>query len=137
MSFREGRLEKIREAMAALQAQAQAAAGNERSGVPVRSPASCPPPAPRGLIPGHLSAKERMRRKLQTKGGGKRYALRMETVAPVSGQSQQARGLRRFLLPGLQQVQGEWPLICTGHNLLKLFRRPMPVSPPPSIPQSA
>ena len=23
---------------------------------------------------------------------------------------------------GLQKVDGEWSLICTGHNLLKLFR---------------
>ena len=23
---------------------------------------------------------------------------------------------------GLEKIQGEWSLICTGHNLLKLFR---------------
>ena len=26
------------------------------------------------------------------------------------------------LLRGLEKVNGEWSLICTGHNLLKLFR---------------
>ena len=81
-----------------------------------------PPPAPRGRIPKDLSPKDRMRRKLQTKRGRQRYALRMETVEPVFGQIKQGRGFRQFLLRGLAKVQGEWSLICTGHNLLKLFR---------------
>lgn len=63
-----------------------------------------------------------MRRKLQTKRGRQRYALRMQTVEPVFGQIKQARGFRQFLLRGLEKVKGEWSLICTGHNLLKLFR---------------
>ena len=81
-----------------------------------------PPPAPRGRIPKALSPRDRMRRKLQTKRGLQRYALRMATVEPVFGQIKQGRGFRQFLLRGLEKVQGEWSLICTGHNLLKLFR---------------
>ena len=86
------------------------------------------PPAPRGRIPSQLSPRDRMRRKLQTKRGRQRYALRMETVEPVFGQIKQGRGFRQFLLRGLEKVNGEWSLICTGHNLLKLFRfgRPAP-----------
>ena len=80
------------------------------------------PPAPRGRIPSHLSPRDRMRRKLQTKRGRQRYALRMQTVEPVFGQIKQGRGFRQFLLRGLEKVSGEWSLICTGHNLLKLFR---------------
>ena len=80
------------------------------------------PPAPRGRIPRHLSPRDRMRRKLQTKRGRKRYALRMETVEPVFGQIKAGRGFRQFLLRGLEKVNAEWSLICTGHNLLKLFR---------------
>ncbi len=80
------------------------------------------PPAPRGRIPKHLSPRDRMRRKLQTKRGRQRYALRMETVEPVFGQIKQGRGFRQFLLRGLEKVNGEWSLICTRHNLLKLFR---------------
>ena len=38
---------------------------------------------------------------------------------PVFGQIKQ--GLPAFLLRGTV-VNGEWSLICTGHNLLKLFR---------------
>ena len=63
-----------------------------------------------------------MRRKLQTKRGRQRYALRMETVEPVFGQIKQGRGFRQFLLRGLAKVNREWLLICAGHNLLKLFR---------------
>ena len=42
-------------------------------------------------------------------------------VEPVFGQIKQGRGFRQFLLWGLEKVNGEWSLICTGHNLLKLF----------------
>ena len=52
------------------------------------------PPAPRGRIPRHLSPRDRMRRKLRTKRGRQRYALRMETVEPVFGQIKQGRGFR-------------------------------------------
>jgi transposase len=79
------------------------------------------PPAPRGRIPSQLSPANRMRRKLRTKKGRKRYALRMATVEPVFGQIKQSRGFRQFLLRGLEKVDREWQLICTGHNLLKLF----------------
>ncbi len=81
-----------------------------------------PPPAPRGCIPNHLAPRDRMRRKLHTRRGRQRYALRMATVEPVFGQIKQGRGFRQFLLRGLERVNGEWSLICTGHNLLKLFR---------------
>ena len=59
-----------------------------------------------------------MRRKLRTKRGRERYALRMETVEPVFGQIKQGRGFRQFLLRGLEKVNREWLLICTGHNCL-------------------
>ena len=81
-----------------------------------------PSPAPHGRIPSRLSPRDRMRRKLQTSRGRQRYVLRMETVEPVFGQIKQGRGFRQFLLRGLEKVNGEWSLICTGHNLLKLFR---------------
>ncbi len=79
------------------------------------------PPAPRGRIPSQLSPADRMRRKLRTQQGKRRYALRMGTVEPVFGQIKQARGFRQFLLRGLEKVRQEWRLICAGHNLLKLF----------------
>ena len=45
------------------------------------------PPAPRGHIPDNLSPRDRMHRKLRTKWGRQRYALRMETVETVLGRS--------------------------------------------------
>ena len=79
------------------------------------------PPAPRGRIPKGLSIPDRMRRKLRTKKGRRCYGLRKELSEPVFGQIKQARGFRQFLLRGKEKVSGEWQLICTGHNVLKLF----------------
>jgi len=78
--------------------------------------------APRGRIPKNLSVIDRMRRKLKTKPGRQKYRLRKQTVEPVFGQIKQARGFRQFLLRGLKKVKGEWSLICTAHNILKLHR---------------
>lgn len=79
------------------------------------------PVAPRGRIPKGLSIADRMRRKLRTKRGKKRYGLRKELPEPVFGQIKQVRGFRQFLLRGKEKVHNEWQLICTGHNMLKLF----------------
>jgi hypothetical protein len=61
-----------------------------------------------------------MRLKLARAGRRSRYRLRKTLPEPVFGQIKQARGFRQFLLRGLQKVRGEWSLICTVHNLLKL-----------------
>lgn len=81
-----------------------------------------PEPPPRGRIPRSLSPKERMARKLRTKKGREAYARRKAIVEPVFGQIKAARGIRSFLLRGLEKVRGEWSLICAAHNLLKLYR---------------
>jgi hypothetical protein len=76
------------------------------------------PPRRGPLAP--LTTKQRMRRKLATKKGKAVYARRKAIVEPVSGRMKAARGLRRFLMRGLEKVQGEWSLMCTTHDLLKL-----------------
>ncbi|MGH7379670.1 MAG: transposase, partial [Candidatus Methylomirabilales bacterium] len=81
-----------------------------------------PPAAPRGRTPQGLGPRDRMHRKLRTKRGRAVYARRKAIVEPVLGLIKRARGFRQFLLRGLAKVQGEWALICTGHNLLKLYR---------------
>lgn len=78
--------------------------------------------SPRGPLPKGATLVDRMRRKLQTKAGKKVYAARKGIVEPVFGQIKQARGIRQFLLRGLQKVQGEWALVCLTHNILKLHR---------------
>ncbi|HUA97302.1 MAG TPA: IS1182 family transposase [Terracidiphilus sp.] len=81
-----------------------------------------PPPCPRGRIPTSATLVDRMRRKLMTQSGRTIYALRKTIVEPVFGQIKQAQGFRHFLLRGYHKVQGEWALVCTSHNLLKLYR---------------
>jgi transposase len=76
----------------------------------------------RGRAPRDLDARGRMERKLRSKAGQAIYALRKTLVEPVFGQIKGARGLDRFRLRGLEQVNGEWALIATTHNILKLFR---------------
>jgi len=81
-----------------------------------------PGPCPRGPLPTHATILDRMSRKLHAKAGAAIYAARKGMVEPVIGQIKQARGFRQFLLRGFEQVQGEWSLVCTTHNILKLYR---------------
>ena len=80
------------------------------------------PDAPKGRPPKDLTTKEKMARKLRTKKGRAEYARRKAIVEPPFGQIKHCRGFRQFLLRGLEQMQGEWKLVCLTHNLLKLFR---------------
>jgi transposase len=79
-------------------------------------------PAPRGRPPKDLSPKQRMARKLLTLRGRASYARRQILPEPVFGQIKHARGFRQFLRRGLQKVSQDWSMVCTAHNLLKLYR---------------
>ena len=79
------------------------------------------PVAPRGRPPAGLSVKQRMVRTLATLRGHGLYARRKAIVEPPFGQIKHARGFRQFLRRGLRAVGEEWALICTSHNLLKLY----------------
>jgi transposase len=81
-----------------------------------------PGPCPRGPLPKTATIVDRMSRKLHAKTGAAVYAARKGIVEPVIGQIKHARGFRQFLLRGFDKVQGEWSLICTTHNILKLYR---------------
>ena len=63
---------------------------------------------------------EAMRQRLKRGGRRSRYRLRKQLPEPVFGQIKEARGFRQFLLRGLEKVSGEWAMICTAHNILKL-----------------
>jgi transposase len=78
-------------------------------------------PAPRGRPPTDLTVRDRMDRKLRTVAGRAVYACRKKIVEPVFGQIKHARGFRQFLRRGLRNVGEEWALLCTAHNVLKLF----------------
>lgn len=79
-------------------------------------PEADPAPQQRGRWP----ARGRMREKLGTAAGRLAYAKRKQTVEPVFGHIKACRGFRQFLLRGLAAVRGEWALLCTVHNLLRL-----------------
>jgi transposase len=79
--------------------------------------------APRGRIPKDLSAKQRMARKLRTKEGREKYAKRKGMIEPIFGQVKQVLGFRQFSLRGMASMRGEWRLMATVHNLLKLWRQ--------------
>jgi transposase len=63
---------------------------------------------------------QRMKQRLARAARRSRYRLRKQVVEPVFGQIKSARGFRQFLLRGEKKVAGEWSLLCTAHNLLKL-----------------
>lgn len=63
---------------------------------------------------------QRMRQRLARGARRSRYRLRKQIVEPVFGQIKHGRGFNQFLLRGEQKVAGEWSLLCTAHNLLKL-----------------
>lgn len=83
--------------------------------------ATAPKPRRRALDRGELAVE--MRRRIARGGFRSRYRLRKQIVEPVFGQIKSARQHTRFALRGLPSVRGEWALLCTAHNLLKLARR--------------
>ena len=86
------------------------------------------PPAARGRIPGHLSPRDRMRRKLQTRRGRQRYALRMQTVEPVGRPDQTGPGIPA--VPAAGTGEGERRMVADLH-------RPQPAQTVPLWGQSA
>ncbi len=63
-----------------------------------------------------------MRRKVASPEGQKIYRRRKCIPEPVFGQIKQAMGFRRFDRRGMAKAGGEWSLVCTSHNLRKLWR---------------
>jgi transposase/IS5 family transposase len=80
------------------------------------------PPAPRGPIPKHATAKQRMARKLKTKKGAEIYKRRKAIVEPVFGQIGTVQDGRRVLIRGKPAARAQWRFECAIHNLLKLHR---------------
>ena len=85
----------------------------------------CTPPT--SPPPKYASVSEWMRYRLKLPENRERYRKREQSVEPVFGQIKQARGLRQFLLRGLDKVSAMWQLECAAHNLLKLYRAGVPL----------
>jgi transposase len=60
--------------------------------------------------------------KLETRRGRKIYKKRAATIEPIFGQIKHNRQIRNLSRRGLPAADSEWKLICTTHNLLKLWR---------------
>lgn len=65
---------------------------------------------------------KRMNARLKSDRGRALYRLRHQTVEPVFGIVKQVMGFRRFMLRGLEQVNGEWHLVCMAYNCKRLHR---------------
>jgi len=95
-----------------------------QSGVPVLVPpdgaAALEAGAPRPMANHPLA--QWMRQVLNPETGRALYRMRQTVVEPVIGSIKELRGSRRFILRGFTRVRAEWRIICTAHNLLKLFR---------------
>jgi hypothetical protein len=61
-----------------------------------------------------------MAHRMKTEAGKDFYGQRQSTVAPVFGIIQEVMGFRRFMLRGLDAVQGEWILVGMAFNLKRL-----------------
>ena len=62
----------------------------------------------------------RMKRRLDSEEGRKRYGQRFATVEPVFGNLRHNKRLNRFTLRGRKKVDGQWKLYCLVHNIEKL-----------------
>jgi len=71
-------------------------------------------------LPADATPVARMAHRLKTKAGRAAYALRKQTVEPVFGIIKSVLGFRQFLLRGLNQVTGEWRLVCLAWNLKRM-----------------
>jgi hypothetical protein len=71
-------------------------------------------------LPAHPTPVQRMTHRLQTSAGRAAYALRKQRVEPVFGIIKSVMGFRQFLTRGLDNVQGEWTLVCLAWNLKRM-----------------
>ncbi len=76
-----------------------------------------------GDIDPERRATRNMHRKLHTKRGRRRYAVRKQIVEPPFGWIKRCMGFRSFSLRGLAKVTGEWSLVCLALNLKRLNQR--------------
>ena len=71
-------------------------------------------------LPANPTPVERMTPRLKTGAGRAAYALRKQRVEPVFGIIKSVMGFRQFLTRGLDNVQGEWTLVCLAWHLKRM-----------------
>jgi hypothetical protein len=66
------------------------------------------------------SPADRMRRRIDSDEGRRRYGQRFATVEPVFANIRYNKRLNRFTLRGQKKVDTQWKLFCLVHNIEKL-----------------
>lgn len=69
---------------------------------------------------------ELMKQRMQTDDGKALYSKRKSTIEPVFGIIKNVMGFNKFLLRGVEAVEGEWNLACTAFNIKRLHRLTVP-----------
>lgn len=64
----------------------------------------------------------RMRERIDSPVGRRRYSQRFATVEPVFGNLRHNKRLHRFTLRGRSKVDGQWKLFALVHNIEKLMK---------------
>jgi len=77
--------------------------------------------APSTPPPPDASPSVQMAYQLATDAGRDLYRHRKSTVEPVIGIIKEILGFRQFSLRGLENVQGEWRLVCLAYNFKRFF----------------
>jgi transposase/IS5 family transposase len=71
-------------------------------------------------LPENPTPVERMTHRLKSGVGRAAYGLCKQRVEPVFGIIKSVMGFRQFLTHGLDNVQGEWTLVCLAWNLKRM-----------------
>lgn len=72
------------------------------------------------ITPYH-EAVDRQREKRKKEENGVLLAYRKAIIEPVFAHIKQAMGIPRFLFRTLEKVKTEWSMLCTAHNLRKIY----------------
>lgn len=70
--------------------------------------------------PEEYPARARMREKMASEDGRRRYARRKWLSEAPNGWIKEAMGFRRFSFRGLEKVRAEWALVCLALNVKRL-----------------
>ena len=73
-----------------------------------------------GVVHKAESHTTRMKHKIDSEEGRRRYGQRFATVEPVFGNIRHNKRLNRFTLRGRVKVDTQWKLYCLVHNIEKL-----------------
>ncbi|GAB1487434.1 hypothetical protein MASR2M79_24920 [Aminivibrio sp.] len=73
-------------------------------------------------VPLPLTPVSAMENKLLTPVGKELYKKRGITIEPIFGHIKEVLRFGRFMRRGLEACDSEWKMVCTAHNLLKLWR---------------